>query len=108
MPCYSNPQYSNSFDVFIRDEEIISGTQCVHDPEMLEKWAESCGINVKTISTYFDSFKHFSWPLSRFLFAIFSDSLRNSDLVHQHTMAFGDGLEPVVMLFCGLNNVRRV
>ncbi|KAL6214098.1 hypothetical protein ACLB2K_013536 [Fragaria x ananassa] len=27
MPCYDNPEYSNSFDVFIRGEEIISGAQ---------------------------------------------------------------------------------
>ncbi|GAU12896.1 hypothetical protein TSUD_73830, partial [Trifolium subterraneum] len=30
MPCYDNPAYSNSFDVFIRGEEIISGAQHVH------------------------------------------------------------------------------
>ena len=30
-----NPQYSNSFDVFIRGEEIISGAQRVHDPALL-------------------------------------------------------------------------
>lgn len=27
MPCKDDPQYSNSFDIFIRGEEIISGAQ---------------------------------------------------------------------------------
>ena len=85
MPCYDNPQYSNSFDVFIRGEEIISGAQRVHNAEMLEKRAESCGIDVKTISTYIDSFRY-------------------GAPTHG---GFGVGLERVVMLFCGLNNIRK-
>ncbi|PNX69108.1 aspartate-tRNA ligase cytoplasmic-like, partial [Trifolium pratense] len=56
MPCYDNPAYSNSFDVFIRGEEIISGAQRIHVPEFLEERAQACGIEVKTISTYIDSF----------------------------------------------------
>ena len=35
MPCPDDAAYSNSFDVFIRGEEIISGAQRVHDPELL-------------------------------------------------------------------------
>jgi aspartyl-tRNA synthetase len=35
MPDPSDARYSNSFDVFIRGEEIISGAQRVHDPELL-------------------------------------------------------------------------
>jgi hypothetical protein len=35
MPCPGEPDYSNSFDVFIRGEEIISGAQRIHDPELL-------------------------------------------------------------------------
>ncbi|XP_052208913.1 aspartate--tRNA ligase 2, cytoplasmic-like [Diospyros lotus] len=59
MPCCDNPVYSNSFDVFIRGEEIISGAQRVHVPEFLTERAESLGIDVKTISTYIDSFRKF-------------------------------------------------
>ena len=40
MPSPSNSQYSNSFDVFIRGEEIISGAQRVHDPTLLTGTAE--------------------------------------------------------------------
>ncbi|KAL7258233.1 hypothetical protein ACSBR1_004367 [Camellia fascicularis] len=49
MPCSDDPAYSNSFDVFIRGEEIISGAQRVHVPEFLATRAEACGIDVKTI-----------------------------------------------------------
>lgn len=85
MPCYDNPAYSNSFDVFIRGEEIISGAQRVHVPEFLAERAEACGIEVKTISTYIDSFRYGAPPHG----------------------GFGVGLERVVMLFCGLNNIRK-
>jgi len=35
MPCKDDPTLSNSFDVFIRGEEIISGAQRVHDANLL-------------------------------------------------------------------------
>ncbi|KAL9249761.1 Aspartate--tRNA ligase 2, cytoplasmic-like protein [Drosera capensis] len=85
MPCYDDPAYSNSFDVFIRGEEIISGAQRVHDPEFLKQRAESCGIDVRTISTYIDSFRYGAPPHG----------------------GFGVGLERVIMLFCALNNIRK-
>ncbi|KAL6344753.1 hypothetical protein AAG906_002659 [Vitis piasezkii] len=85
MPSYDDPLYSNSFDVFIRGEEIISGAQRVHVPDLLEKRAEACGIDVKTISTYIDSFRYGAPPHG----------------------GFGVGLERVVMLFCALNNIRK-
>ncbi|PKI31781.1 hypothetical protein CRG98_047820 [Punica granatum] len=85
MPCYDNPAYSNSFDVFIRGEEIISGAQRVHVPELLAERAQACGIDVNTISSYIDSFRYGAPPHG----------------------GFGVGLERVVMLFCGLNNIRK-
>ncbi|KAJ3676823.1 hypothetical protein LUZ60_002547 [Juncus effusus] len=85
MPCYDDLAYSNSFDVFIRGEEIISGAQRVHTPELLTQRAEACGIDVKTISSYIDSFRYGAPPHG----------------------GFGVGLERVVMLFCGLNNIRK-
>ncbi|XP_023535979.1 aspartate--tRNA ligase 2, cytoplasmic-like [Cucurbita pepo subsp. pepo] len=85
MPCHDNPTYSNSFDVFIRGEEIISGAQRVHVPEFLAERAQACGIDVKTIETYIDSFRYGAPPHG----------------------GFGVGLERVVMLFCGLNNIRK-
>ena len=35
MPDPHDPKWSNSYDVFIRGEEIISGAQRVHDPALL-------------------------------------------------------------------------
>ncbi|KAH1132020.1 hypothetical protein J1N35_003398 [Gossypium stocksii] len=85
MPCYDNALYSNSFDVFIRGEEIISGAQRVHVPEILAERAQACGIDVNTISTYIDSFRYGAPPHG----------------------GFGVGLERVVMLFCALGNIRK-
>lgn len=45
------------FLVSLLGEEIISGAQRVHVPEFLEERAKSLGIDVKTISTYIDSFR---------------------------------------------------
>lgn len=42
MPCADDPQYSNSFDVFIRGEEIISGAQRIHDPQLLTGETNPC------------------------------------------------------------------
>jgi aspartyl-tRNA synthetase len=131
MPCADDPLYSNSYDVFIRGEEIISGAQRVHDADMLtgearEPWlakmerrecgpcciqllddratlpsnhhgfilstpllhterAIACGIPIDTIQSYIDSFKLGAPP---------------------HGGA-GVGLERVVMLYCGLDNIRK-
>ncbi|KAJ0251636.1 hypothetical protein HA466_0125700 [Hirschfeldia incana] len=84
MPCENDSNYSNSFEVFIRGEEIMSGAQSIHDPELLEKRARKCGIDVKTISTY-DAFRYGAPPHG----------------------GYGVGLERVVMLLCALNNIRK-
>eukprot|EP00878_Enallax_costatus_P016449 GHUV01017254.1.p1 GENE.GHUV01017254.1~~GHUV01017254.1.p1 ORF type:complete len:473 (+),score=150.41 GHUV01017254.1:342-1760(+) len=85
MPCADDPNYSNSFDVFIRGEEIISGAQRVHDPQLLTERAEACGIDIATIQAYIDSFKLGASPHG----------------------GCGVGMERVVMLYCGLNNIRK-
>ena len=40
----------------INGEEIISGSQRVHEPDILTKRSKECGIDVNTTSTYLDSF----------------------------------------------------
>ena len=40
---------SNSYDMFIRGEEIVSGAQRVHDVDLLTKRAAECGIPVDSI-----------------------------------------------------------
>ena len=85
MPDPANPEYSNSFDIFIRGEEIISGAQRIHDVDLLTKRAAECGIEVPTIQAYIDAFKYGALPHG----------------------GCGVGLERVVMLFMGLGNIRK-
>ena len=84
MPDPEDPSLSNSYDFFLRGEEIVSGAQRVHDPELLAARAEACGIRVSTIQSYVDSFKHGALPHG----------------------GMGVGLERVVMLFLALPNIR--
>jgi len=85
MPCPNNPNYTNSYDVFVRGEEITSGAQRIHDTELLKKRAQECGIPLSNLTAYLESFKYGAWP---------------------HGGA-GIGLERVVMLFLGLDNIRK-
>ena len=85
MPDPADANYSNSYDIFIRGEEIISGAQRIHDPELLRTRAEECGIEVDTIQSYIDAFKYGALPHG----------------------GCGVGLERVVMLFLNLGNIRK-
>ena len=85
MPAPDDPRYSCSFDIFLRGEEIISGAQRIHDPALLEARATELGVPLDQISAYVDSFRYGAPP---------------------HGGA-GVGLERVVMLFCGLDNIRK-
>ena len=35
MPDPNDSNFSNSYDIFMRGEEILSGAQRIHDPELL-------------------------------------------------------------------------
>ncbi|KAL7746496.1 aspartate--tRNA ligase dps1 [Sorochytrium milnesiophthora] len=85
MPDPNNPIASNSYDFFMRGEEIMSGAQRIHDPEMLQKRAEEHGVETSTIQPYLDAFKYGVLPHA----------------------GGGIGLERVVMLYLSLNNIRR-
>ncbi|VVB10946.1 unnamed protein product [Arabis nemorensis] len=65
--------------------EQIDGGQHINDRKFLEERAEQCGIEVETISTYIDSFRYGAPPHG----------------------GFGMGLERMVMLFLGLDNIRK-
>ena len=85
MPCPDDATLSNSYDFFIRGEEIVSGAQRIHDADMLAASASSKGTDPKTIRAYIDSFRHGALPHG----------------------GGGVGLERVVMLFLGLGNIRK-
>ena len=77
--------YTNSYDFFMRGEEITSGAQRIHDPEFLTKRAKECGIAIDTIKDYIDSFKYGA---------------------PAHAGA-GFCLERIVKFFCNLHNIRK-
>lgn len=85
MPDPANPKLSNSYDLFIRGEEIVSGAQRIHDPTLLVERANAHGIPLSGIQSYIDAFKHGAQPHA----------------------GGGVGMERVVMLFLGLKNIRK-
>jgi len=85
MPCPHDKRYSNSYDAFLRGEEITSGAQRVHDVELLSRRATECNIPLDSLAKYISSFSMGAFP---------------------HGGA-GIGLERVVMLFLGLDNIRK-
>jgi aspartyl-tRNA synthetase len=85
MPDPNNNKYSNSYDFFMRGQEILSGGQRVHDPAFLEERAKMHGVELSTIQPYIDSFKRGVPPHA----------------------GGGIGLERVVMLYLNLDDIRR-
>ena len=86
MPDPSNPKWSNSYDMFMRGEEILSGAQRIHDADFLVERAKVHNIPIDTIQSYIDSFKYGCPPHA----------------------GGGIGLERVTMLYLGLDNIRKV
>mmetsp|Transcript_20506 Transcript_20506/g.31601 ORF Transcript_20506/g.31601 Transcript_20506/m.31601 type:complete len:608 (-) Transcript_20506:1979-3802(-) len=85
MPDPENPKLSNSYDFFIRGQEILSGAQRIHEPEMIEERAKAWGIDLEDIAEYVNAFRHGALPHG----------------------GGGIGLERVIMLFLGLPNIRK-
>ncbi|XP_026462059.1 aspartate--tRNA ligase, cytoplasmic-like [Ctenocephalides felis] len=85
MPDPKNPKASNSYDMFMRGEEILSGAQRIHDPEFLTERAKHHGIDISKIAAYIDSFRYGCPPHA----------------------GGGIGMERVVMLYLGLDNIRK-
>jgi aspartyl/asparaginyl-tRNA synthetase len=86
MPDPEDPHFSNSYDMFIRGLEICSGAQRCHDPELLTQILGQKGIEIgEGLQKYVESFTHGVSP---------------------HAGA-GIGLERVVFLYLGLDNIRK-
>lgn len=68
----------------MRGEEILSGAQRVHIPEMLEKRAKDLSIDTSGMRDYIEAFQYGASPHA----------------------GCGLGLERVVMFFLGLKNIR--
>jgi aspartyl-tRNA synthetase len=92
MPHPTDPKLSNSYDIFIRGQEIVSGAQRIHDYDLLLERVKHChgdenhgGPAPEDIQGYIDAFKYGAYPHG----------------------GGGIGLERVVMLFLGLGNIRK-
>lgn len=87
MPDPENPKFSNSYDFFMRGEEILSGAQRVHDPKFLGERMKAMGVDPEGpgLKDYVDAFRYGTPPHA----------------------GGGIGLERVVFLFLGLGNIRK-
>ncbi|KAF7119218.1 hypothetical protein CNMCM5793_008963 [Aspergillus hiratsukae] len=84
MPDPEDPRFTNSFDIFIRGQEIVSGGQRIHDPRMLEENMRRSNINPDMMEDYMEGFRWGAPP---------------------HAGA-GVGLERMLMLLLKLGNIR--
>lgn len=57
MPDPADPRLSNSFDIFLRGEEILSGGQRLHSAAALQKRLEEAGIDPAEMADYLNAFK---------------------------------------------------
>lgn len=106
MPDPNNPIYSNSYDMFMRGEEIMSGAQRIHDSEYLIERAKHHGIG-----------ESIDCSSAEDLILILFHSLTDTSKIAAYIDAFrygcpphaggGIGMERVVMLYLGLDNIRK-
>ena len=86
MPYEDNPKLVKAFDLIYRGLEISSGTQRIHDPELLIKRIKEKGLDPKNFEFYIDCFRygsveHAGWSI---------------------------GLERLTMAITGRKNIREV
>ncbi|KAI9808786.1 MAG: hypothetical protein M1825_003939 [Sarcosagium campestre] len=87
MPAPEDNRLSNSYDFFMRGEEIMSGAQRVHQHDLLIERMKALGVDPESegLKDYVDSFKYATAPHA----------------------GGGIGLERVVFLYLGLGNIRK-
>ena len=85
MPDPQDDNFTNSYDAFIRGEEVLSGAQRIHDYDLLMKKVQEKGINPDTLKDYINAFKLGAPPHG----------------------GVGIGLERVVKLFCDVKNIKK-
>ncbi|KAI9778847.1 MAG: aspartate--tRNA ligase dps1 [Peltula sp. TS41687] len=87
MPSSGDAKLSNSYDFFMRGEEIMSGAQRIHRHALLVERMQALGVQSdhEGLKDYVDSFKYGTPPHA----------------------GGGIGLERVVFLYLGLGNIRK-
>ena len=85
MPDPDDENFTNSYDAFIRGEEVLSGAQRIHTYDLLLNKVLEKKISPETLKDYLNSFK----------------------LGAPAHAGCGIGLERVVKLFCGMGNIKK-
>jgi nondiscriminating aspartyl-tRNA synthetase len=85
MPDPNNPNVTNSFDIFLRGQEILSGGQRIHDATMLLNNMERLKMDPQTMEEYIQGFQWGAPPHG----------------------GGGIGLERILMLLLNLGNIRH-
>jgi len=80
-----DPTYSNSFDLEIKGREIISGSQRIHQYDLLVERIKKKGLNPDNFGSYLEAFKYGIPPHG----------------------GFGLGIERFIMTLLDLANVRE-
>ena len=104
MPDPDNPRLSNSFDIFVRGEEILSGGQRLHSAYELEKGLEEEGINPEDMRDYVNAFRWGMPPHAGGGIGAHAYLLKDSFAALTYLQL---GLERLVMLFLKLGNLRN-
>jgi nondiscriminating aspartyl-tRNA synthetase len=86
MTCNNDPNITNSYDIILCGNEILSGSQRENNYQKLIYKAKEKGVNVENIKDYIDSFKYGSPPHAGGAF----------------------GLERLTKFFLGIDNIRMV
>lgn len=85
MPHPTDPNYTNSYDIIFRGQEISSGAQRINDYGLLMQRVVEKGINPESLKHYLESFKYGSKPHG----------------------GCGFGLERIVSIYLDLGNVKK-
>lgn len=80
-----DPRFTNSFDMFIRGQEIVTGGQRIHDTDTLEKRMASLEIDPSSMEEYMRGFEYAALPHA----------------------GCGIGLERVIFLLLNLGDIRN-
>jgi nondiscriminating aspartyl-tRNA synthetase len=84
MPDPTDDRITNSFDIFMRGQEILTGGQRIHDSKFLEKRMKQKGIPPESMTEYLEGFRWGAPPHA----------------------GCGIGLERLTYLFLNLGNIR--
>ncbi|KKK12257.1 hypothetical protein ARAM_002691 [Aspergillus rambellii] len=96
MPSPLNPEFTNSFDMFVRGQEIASGGQRIHDFQMLKQSLQAAGIQEVDLEEYMQGLRLAASPhagagigLERLLMLVLDlKDIRLASLFHRDSKSF--------------------